>query len=104
VAFQILKEAITVALILTFLDISALLYIEANSSDFVTWAILLQVSKEDSKWYLVEHNYEIYNKKMLIIIYILEKWHHFLKDTLALVKIWIDHKNFKYFITAKNPN
>jgi len=56
---------------------------KANSSDFTTGAFLSQQSEADGKWYLValfnkflflvEQNYEIYNKKILAIIHVLEE-------------------------------
>ncbi|KAL5521828.1 hypothetical protein ACEPAF_2576 [Sanghuangporus sanghuang] len=57
-------------------------YVEADASDFVTSGLLLQ--KQDGKWKVIayrlstflkmERNYEIYDKKMLIIIQALKKW------------------------------
>jgi len=52
----------------------------------------------------VEQNYKIYDKEMLTIIRALEKWRHFLKGARHLVKIWMDHKNLEYFMTAKKLN
>jgi len=49
-------------------------------------------------------NYEIHNKKMLVIIYGLEKWRHFLKKATYLVEIQTDHMNLEYFIKAKKLN
>ena len=82
-----LKDTITTASILTSL----------NSFNFMIGAMLLQAFKKDDKYYLVtilsksispvECNYEIYDKKILVIICILEKWYHFLERALVLVKI-----------------
>jgi len=52
----------------------------------------------------VEHNYEIYNKKMLAIIHALEEWKHFLEGATHPVKIWTDYKNLEYFMMAKKLN
>jgi len=52
----------------------------------------------------VERNYEIHDKKMLAIIRALEEWRHFLKGATYPVEIWTDHKNLKYFMTAKKLN
>jgi len=52
----------------------------------------------------VERNYEIHNKEMLAIIRVLEEWRHFLNGATHLVKIWTDHKNLEYFMTAKKLN
>jgi len=104
----------TVIFILIFPDTLALFYIEADSSDFATGGILFQVFQEDSKWHLVifiskflspvEHNYKIYNKKILAIIYTLEEWHYFIKGAAILVEIWINYKNLKYIMTTKKLN
>jgi len=76
--------------------------------------VLLQQSTTDGKWHpiafyskslsSVERNYEIHDKEMLAIIHALEEWRHFLEGATHLVEIWTDHKNLKYFITAKKLN
>ena len=78
-------------------------WIEANSSDFATGAVLSQQSTTDGKWHpvvfyskslsSVEWNYEIYDKEMLAIIHVLEEWRHFLEGVTHLVEIWTNHKN-----------
>ncbi len=50
---------------------------------------------------LAECNYEIYDKKLLIIICCLKHWHLKLKCTNILIKIFIDHLNLKYFMIIK---
>ena len=47
-------------------------------------------------------NYEIYDKKLLAIIWCFEKWKPKLKDTGMLVKVLTDHKGLKYFMTTNN--
>ena len=51
-------------------------------------------------------NYEIYDKKFLVIIKTFEKWRFECVDISIenSIKILIDHHNFKYFITSKNFN
>jgi len=88
--------------------------IKADSSDFITEAVLSQQSMTDRKWYpiafyskslsSVEQNYKIHNKEILAIIRALEEWRHFLEGTTHLVEIWTDHKNLEYFMTAKKLN
>ena len=46
-------------------------------------------------------NYEIYDKKLLIIIKCLEHWRSELKTTNILIKIFIDHKSLKHFMIIK---
>ena len=42
-------------------------------------------------------NYNIYNKKFLVIICTLEKWQLKLKNTEIPIQIFINYKNFEYF-------
>jgi len=89
-------------------------WIETDSSDFATRAVLSQQSMTDGKWHPVafyskslssiERNYEIHDKKMLAIIRALEEWRHFLKGATHLVEIWTNHKNLEHFMTAKKLN
>jgi len=46
----------------------------------------------------------MYNKEILVIIWALEKWCHFLKDVETLVEIWTNYKNLEYFMIARNLN
>jgi len=47
-----------------------------------------------------EKNYEIHDKEILVIIWYLEAWRHFLEGAKDQFEIWIDHKNLKYFMKA----
>jgi hypothetical protein len=77
-AFDSLKGAVSLTLVLTSLDNSRLFCIEADSSDFATRAVLSQQSLTYEKWHLVaylykslspvERNFETHNKEMLAII------------------------------------
>ena len=51
-----------------------------------------------------EKNYEIHNKRMLVVIRELENWRHLLKGTKYKFKVWIDHKNLEYFMKAQKLN
>jgi hypothetical protein len=76
-------------------------------------AVLSQCS-EDDKWHLVtyllkslnvvEWNYEIHDKEMLVIVQALEEWRHFLEGTQHKVEIWKDHWNLEYFMTTQKFN
>jgi len=86
--------------------------IEADSSDFVTGAILSQVSTDNGKWHpvtfmlkslsSVKHNYKIHDKEMLAIIQALQEWRHFVEGAEHQFEIWTDYK--KYFMAAKQLN
>jgi len=72
-------------------------WIEADSLDFATGAVLSQQLTTDRKWhpiafyskslFSVERNYEIHDKEMLAIIRVLEEWRHFLEGATHLVEI-----------------
>ena len=114
VAFEDLKTVVTTALVLMSPQDLEPFWIEVDSSDFTTGAVLSQQLATDGKWHpvvfyskslsSVEWNYEIYDKEMLAIICALEEWRHFLKEATYLVEIWTDHKNLEYFMTAKKLN
>jgi hypothetical protein len=99
-AFESMKEQIVSTPILMFLDDSQLFWVEADSSDFATGAVLSQKSPADDKWHPVayyskslnpvEWNYEIYDKEMLAIIQALEDWRHFLEGAQHKFEIWTD--------------
>jgi hypothetical protein len=113
-AFDELKSRITSSPILRFADDSKAFHIEADSSDFATGAVLSQQSADDLKWHpiafyskslnAVERNYEIHDKEMLAVMQLLEEWRHVLEGAKRQVKIWTDHKNLEYFMTAKKLN
>ncbi|KAG5723839.1 hypothetical protein E4T56_gene9878 [Termitomyces sp. T112] len=113
-AFDTLKSTVTSRPILLFLDNNSPFQVEADSSDFATEAVLLQQSPGDRKWHpvafyfkslnVVEWNYEIHNKEMLAIIWLFEEWQHFLESAWHKFEVWMNHKNLKYFQTAKKLN
>jgi len=113
-AFEDLKTVVTTAPVLVSPQESDPFWIEADSSDFATGAVLSQQSTTDRKWHPIafyskslfsmERNYEIHNKEMLAIICALEEWRYFLEEATHRVEIWTDHKNLEYFMTAKKLN
>lgn len=49
-----------------------------------------------------EQNYNIHDKKLLVIFEAFKKWRHYLKGTSVPVNIVTDHKNLTYFCDSKN--
>ena len=49
-----------------------------------------------------EHNYEVYNKKMLAIICVFENWRHYLEGLLQPFNIISDHRNLQYWHTTQD--
>jgi len=96
-AFECFKIAVTTAPVLALPQDSEPFYIEADSSDFASRAVLSQQLPGEEKWHpvafyskslsLVEWNYKIHDKEMLTIIHMLEEWRHFLKRAQHPVKI-----------------
>ncbi len=81
-----------------------------NFLNYVNDEVLSQYDDEDilhsvifysKNMILAECNYEIYDKKLLIIICCLKHWCSELKCTDILIKIFIDHLNLKYFMMIK---
>src|SRR5258708_1256724 len=101
-AFDVLKSAVTSALMLTFLSKSSPFHLECDASNFTTGAVLLQ-QQEDGLFHPIgfmsksfsnmERNYQIHNKEMLAIMCALEEWRHFLEGSNQKFKIHMDHKN-----------
>ena len=52
----------------------------------------------------IERNYEIYNKKILVIVRCLEVQRHFLKGMTTKFEIQTDHKNLEYFMKVQKLN
>jgi len=61
------------------------------------WRLCVYYSKKNAS---AEYNYEIYDKKMLIIIQCLKEWDAELRSVSSF-QIHTDHKNLKYFMTVK---
>ena len=103
--FEELKEKITSQLVLSLPRREGKFRVEMDASGHTIRGVLSQ--EQDGKWkpiaFLsrtmqpVEINYEIYNKELLAIVEALIKWRQYLLDTSETFKIWIDHKNLKYF-------
>jgi hypothetical protein len=114
-AFELLKKAIIKTSILTHFDSKKQIYIKNDFFDFVFAKILSQMRKNDEFHFVtffsknlasIECNYEIYDKKLFVIVRCFEQWRFellFIKWNV-LVKILIDHKNLKYFMFTKQLN
>ena len=52
---------------------------------------------------MAEKNYKIYNKKMLVIMY-LEEWQVYLEGVQPSTEIYTNHPNLMYFMITKTLN
>ena len=56
------------------------------------------------KLILVELNYNIYNKELLVIVAVLKEWRAFLQEIKELFTVKTDYKNLVGFLTTKELN
>ena len=103
----------TEASVLAHFDARLETIIESDSSDYVSAEVLSQKGEDEvirpvaffSKTLLsAECNYEIYDKELLAIIRCFEEWRPELQSVEKPIKILIDHKALKYFMTTKKLN
>jgi len=108
-----LKERFTTEPVLVTPDLDKEMRVEADVLDFVMGGVLSMKCK-DKRWRPVAYiskllnkakrNYKIYDKEMLVIIWCLEAWRHFLEGAKNWFEIWTDHKNLEYFMKAQKLN
>jgi hypothetical protein len=113
--FELLKRTIIEALILAHFDSKKQIYIKSDSSNFVFAKILSQMKENDELHFVIffsknlasiECNYEIYDKELLTIVRCFEQWRFELLfiESNVLIKMLINHKNLKYFMSIKQLN
>jgi len=83
---------------------------ETDTSDYALAAILSIMTKENEIHPIVfysrtfstlELNYDIYDKKLLVIFKAFKIWQHYLEGSTSPIDIVMDHKNLEYFSTTK---
>ena len=108
--FQTLKAVFAKESILRHYDLENECQVECNVFDRMIDDVLSQKNKNDTwrfviyffnKMILAECNYEIYDKKLLIIVRVFEKWRFELEDFKFFIEVILDHKNLKYFMFFK---
>jgi RNase H-like domain found in reverse transcriptase len=111
-AFEEIKQQICSEPVLMIPVDNAPYWLEADSSDYASGAILSQ--RVDNKWHPVVYmlkvlnetkwNYEIYNKEMLAIMTALSEWCQYLMGASEDFEIWTDHQNLQYFRKPQKLN
>ena len=106
-AFEKLKNIFISQPVLSMMDTTKPLRIESDASECATGAVLFML-QSDSKWhpcaYLskgfnnMEWNYDVYNKKIMGIMWALEAWWHYLEECKYKIEIWTDHQNLDRMI------
>ena len=110
IAFNILKKVFTFKIILRHYNLDHKIVIEINASNYVFKDILFQYDENEilhsiayfsKKHNSVECNYEIYDKKLMIIVCTFKKWWSELEDSIYFVEMIMNHKNLEYFMSTK---
>ncbi|MBW0550244.1 hypothetical protein O181_089959 [Austropuccinia psidii MF-1] len=109
VGFHQLKEAFTIAPILSNFDPSLPTIVETDASDYALGAVLSQISDSgkhpiafDSRKLLpAELNYEIHDKELLGIVWALEHWRAFLLSLSSSFEVLTNHSSLQYFMSSK---
>ena len=108
--FTLLKRTIIETFILRHYDRFKQVILKIDSSNYVNVEMFSQYNDEEIlhsivfySWNMisVECNYEIYDKKLLIIIRCLKHWRFKFENIDEFVKIFIDHKKLKTFMFSK---
>ncbi len=108
--FEELKQQVTTVFILKHFDSIKEAILKTDFLNYVNNKVLFQYDDEDilhsvifysKNMIFAECNYEIYDKKLLIIICCLKHWYFELKCMNISIKIFIDHLNLKYFMIIK---
>ena len=108
--FNLFKRTMTKILILRHYDRIKQIILKINFSDYVNAKVLSQYDDEkvlhfvvfySRNMILIECNYEIYDKKLLVIIRCLKHWRSKLENIEKSIKIFIDHKRLKIFMISK---
>ncbi|MBW0519806.1 hypothetical protein O181_059521 [Austropuccinia psidii MF-1] len=107
--FQILKEAFTIAPILSHFNTSLPAIVETDASDYALGVLLSQVNDsgknpiafESRKLLPAELNYEIHDKEFLGIFWALKFWRYFLLSLSNSFEVLTDHSSLQYFWSSK---
>ena len=108
--FNLLKKTMIEIFIFRYYDRIKQVVLKIDFSNYVNAKVLSQYDDEkvlhlvvfyNRNLISIECNYEIYDKKLLIIIRCLKHWRFELENIDESIKILIDHKNLKIFMNSK---
>ncbi|MBW0587608.1 hypothetical protein O181_127323, partial [Austropuccinia psidii MF-1] len=106
--FHQLKEAFTIAPILSHFDPSLPTIVGTDASDYALGAVLSHISDSgkhpisfDSRKLLpTELNYEIHDKELFGIVWALKCWRAFLLSLSSYFEVLTDHSSLQYFMSS----
>jgi hypothetical protein len=112
-AFEDMKELVVSEPVIAQPLPTGVFHIEVDASGFTLGGVLSQ-HHPDGKWHPVtfisrvmspaELNYNIYDKELLAIMYVLDEWRPYLLHASEPFEIWTDHKNLAYFRQPQKLN
>src|ERR1700684_5036 len=109
-SFEELKKQFTLGKVLARPDPTKPFFVECNSSDFATGAVLSQEQEHGKQQPVAfyskslmpaERNYPIQDKELLAIIRALKQWRHYLLSTKTQVTVFSDHRSLEVFVGTK---
>ncbi|MBW0576749.1 hypothetical protein O181_116464 [Austropuccinia psidii MF-1] len=107
--FHQLKEAFTIAPILSHFDPSLPTIVETDASDYALGSLLSQIFDSGKhpiaffshKILPAELNYEIHDKELLGIVWALKRWRDFFFSLSSSFEDLTDHSSLQYFMSSK---
>jgi len=110
-AFNTLKKAFTITLVLTHWIPDTQITVETDASDY-TLAAVLSITTPLGKLHPVafhsrtfktaEHNYDVHDKELCVIYKAFQRWRHYLEGSSTPVNVITDHRNIQYFSTTRS--
>ena len=107
--FKRLRKAFMKTFILQHFDSTRLICVKIDVSNKTIEKILYQ-SDDKNHWHSIIYfsrkmifakcNYEIHDKKLLIIVFAFKQWRHYLKRARKQVLVLTNHRNFSRFMTT----
>ncbi|MBW0524878.1 hypothetical protein O181_064593 [Austropuccinia psidii MF-1] len=107
--FNQLKEAFTIATIISHFDPSLPTIVETDASDYALGVVLSQIADsgkhpiafDSCKHLPAELNYEIHDKELLGIVWALTFWKAFLLSHSSFFEVLTNHSSLQYFLSSK---
>ena len=111
--FNELKQQLTSAPVLMMPDQTKPFQIKLDASKYASRAVLTQLDNNGHRHLVAflsktfnetKQNYEIYNRELLAIIWVLEEWRHYIQGSGHTTMIYSNHQNLTYFRNAQKLN
>ena len=112
-AFEKLKNKFILMFMLVLFDPEKKLILKTNVSN---QALESYLSQPEEEWQLrpvaywlkrfsgLKPNYDVQDKKLIVIVDIFEEWRAYWEESRNLIVVYSDHKNLSYFIITKKLN